>query len=64
MNVTVWSYADQFAISVLTDDLTLDDPHEATDAILREFNEIRSAAGISGPLIEIADALPVASAVR
>ena len=29
MNITVWSYVDQLAISVLTDDLTLDDPHEA-----------------------------------
>ncbi|HEY2500917.1 MAG TPA: wax ester/triacylglycerol synthase domain-containing protein, partial [Mycobacterium sp.] len=26
MNITVWSYVDQLAISVLTDDLTLDDP--------------------------------------
>jgi diacylglycerol O-acyltransferase / wax synthase len=30
MNITVWSYADQLAISVLTDARTLDDPHEAT----------------------------------
>ncbi len=32
MNITVWSYVDQLAISVLTDDRTLEDPHEATDA--------------------------------
>ncbi len=48
MNITVWSYVDQLAISVLTDDLTLDDPHEATDAMLDAFVEIRTAAGITG----------------
>lgn len=43
MNITVWSYVDQLAISVLTDDRTLEDPHEATDALLAAFAEIRSA---------------------
>ena len=47
MNITVWSYVDQLAISVLTDDLTLDDPHEATDAMIDAFIEIRKAAGLS-----------------
>src|ERR1700748_2491720 len=47
MNITVWSYVDQLAISVLTDDRTLDDPHEATDAMLEEFANIRAAAGIT-----------------
>lgn len=59
MNITVWSYVDQLNISVLTDGLTLDDPHEATDALLRAFAEIRSAAGISGAITEIGDALPL-----
>jgi hypothetical protein len=36
----VWSYADQLAISVLADDVTLVDPHEATDAMIDAFTEI------------------------
>jgi len=59
MNITVWSYVDQLSISVLTDDRTLDDPHEATDAMVRSFIEIRSAAGISEPLTEVAGILPL-----
>ena len=43
----MWSYVDQLAVSVLTDDLTLDDPHEATDATIDAFIEIRRAAGLS-----------------
>ncbi|WP_206428435.1 WS/DGAT/MGAT family O-acyltransferase [Mycolicibacterium stellerae] len=62
MNITVWSYVDQLAISVLTDDRTLDDPHEATDAMLEAFNEIRTAAGITGELRPVGSALPVAAA--
>ncbi len=46
MNITVWSYVDQINISVIADDLTLDDPHEATEAMINAFIEIRSAAGI------------------
>ncbi|MEW5812835.1 MAG: wax ester/triacylglycerol synthase family O-acyltransferase [Actinomycetota bacterium] len=60
MNITVWSYVDQLSISVLTDDRTLDDPHEATEALLSAFTEIRAAAGLSETLTPVADALPVA----
>jgi diacylglycerol O-acyltransferase / wax synthase len=62
MNITVWSYVDQLAISVLTDDLTLDDPHEATDAMIDAFVEIRSAAGLSGDLTPVGAAMPLAAA--
>ena len=55
MNITVWSYVDQLAISVLTDDLTLDDPHEATDAMIDAFIEIRRAAGLSADLTPVED---------
>ena len=64
MNITVWSYVDQLAISVLTDDLTLDDPHEATDAIVDAFIEIRSAAGLSNRLTPLDATLPLAAAAR
>jgi diacylglycerol O-acyltransferase len=63
MNITVWSYVDQLAISVLTDDLTLADPHEATDALIDEFREIRSAAGLSRELTPVGDTLPLAAAL-
>jgi diacylglycerol O-acyltransferase / wax synthase len=63
MNITVWSYVDQLAISVLTDDRTLDDPHEATDAMLDAFAEIRRAAGLSGELTPVGAALPLAVAL-
>jgi diacylglycerol O-acyltransferase len=46
VNITVWSYADQLGVAVLTDDQTFNDPHEATDAIRSAFAELRSAAGI------------------
>ena len=62
LNITVWSYVDQLAISVLTDDRTLDDPHEATDAMIDAFAEIRSAAGISGDLRPVDAAMPLAAA--
>jgi diacylglycerol O-acyltransferase len=62
LNITVWSYVDQLAVSVLTDDLTLDDPHEATDAMLDAFIEIRTAAGLSGDLTPVGDTLPLAAA--
>jgi WS/DGAT/MGAT family acyltransferase len=62
MNITVWSYVDQLAISVITDDRTLDDPHEATDAMLDAFTEIRTAAGITGELTPIGATLPLAAA--
>jgi diacylglycerol O-acyltransferase / wax synthase len=62
LNITVWSYVDQLAISVLTDDVTLIDPHEATDAMLDAFTEIRTAAGLSGELRSLSGALPLAVA--
>jgi diacylglycerol O-acyltransferase / wax synthase len=62
MNITVWSYVDQLAISVLTDDRTFEDPHEATDAMLEEFTEIRRAAGITDDLRPVGSALPLATA--
>lgn len=63
MNITVWSYVDQLSISVLTDDRTLKDPHEATDALLASFVEIRRAAGLSGDLTPVETAMPVAQAL-
>jgi diacylglycerol O-acyltransferase len=47
-NMTVWSYVDQVDISVLSDDRTFDDVHEATDAMVHELGEIRRAAGLPG----------------
>jgi diacylglycerol O-acyltransferase len=63
INITVWSYVDQLNISVLTDDLTLEDPHEATDAMVHAFAEIRRAAGISAELTEVTTAMAPATAV-
>lgn len=63
MNITVWSYVDQLAISVLTDDRTLTDPHEATDAMLDAFVGIRRAAGLSVDLTPVGAALPRAAAL-
>jgi diacylglycerol O-acyltransferase / wax synthase len=62
LNITVWSYVDQLAISVLTDDVTLVDPHEATDAMIDAFTEIRRAAGLSEQLRPLDAALPLAAA--
>jgi diacylglycerol O-acyltransferase / wax synthase len=62
MNITVWSYVDQLNISVLTDDRTLDDPHEATDALIRAFAEIRAAAGLLGELTPVGNVMPLAGA--
>jgi hypothetical protein len=62
LNITVWSYVDQLAISVLTDDVTLVDPHEATDAMIDSFTEIRRAAGLSEQLKSLGGALPLAAA--
>ena len=64
MNITVWSYVDQLSISVLTDDLTTDDPHEVTDAMVRSFIDIRTAAGCSEELTDLGAALPLAGAQR
>jgi diacylglycerol O-acyltransferase / wax synthase len=64
LNITVWSYVDQLAISVLTDDVTLVDPHEATDAMIDAFTEIRRAAGLSEQLRSLGATLPLASAAN
>jgi hypothetical protein len=53
MNIAVWNYVDQLNISVLTDDRTLDDPHEASDAIIHASADIRRAAGLSVELTEV-----------
>jgi WS/DGAT/MGAT family acyltransferase len=45
-NMTVWSYVDQVDISILSDDKTFNDIHEATDAMMHGLNEIRLAAGL------------------
>jgi diacylglycerol O-acyltransferase / wax synthase len=63
INVTVWSYVDQLNISVIGDDRTLADTHEATDAMIHAFSEIRSASGLSGKLTEVRSAMPQAAPV-
>lgn len=50
LNITVWSYADQLNISVLSDTLTVKDAHEVTTAMVDEFITIRRAAGLSEEL--------------
>ena len=57
INITVWSYVDEFNISVITDGATVDDPHEITQAMLDEFVEIRKAAGLSADLSVIDKAM-------
>ncbi|MDT5332912.1 MAG: diacylglycerol O-acyltransferase / wax synthase [Mycobacterium sp.] len=47
VNMTVWSYVDQLDIAVLSDDQTFKDPHEATDAMVHAFGEIRRACGLA-----------------
>jgi diacylglycerol O-acyltransferase / wax synthase len=49
VNITVWSYVDQLGVAVLTDDQTFNDPHEATDALVDAFGELRCTAGLSTP---------------
>ena len=49
VNMTVWSYVDQLDISVLSDDQTFKDPHEATDAMIHAFGEIRRACDLGEP---------------
>ena len=58
LNITVWSYVDQLNISVLSDDATVDDPHEVTDGMIQEFREIRRVAGLSGELTPVDAAMP------
>jgi diacylglycerol O-acyltransferase / wax synthase len=57
LNITVWSYVDQLNVSVLADGATVDDPHEVTEAIIDEFIEIRSAAGLSEKLTVVEAAM-------
>lgn len=63
LNVTVWSYVDQLNISILTDDQSVRDPHEVTDAMVHAFTEIRKAAGLSDKLTSVQTALAAAKAV-
>ena len=60
VNITVWSYVDQMGFAVLTDDQTFGDVHEATDALVRAFVEIRRAAGLSEDLAVVETAMPAA----
>lgn len=60
-NMTVWSYVDQVDIAVLSDDRTFTDVHEATDAMVRAFGEIRLAAGFSDGLQTLPTAMPAAT---
>jgi diacylglycerol O-acyltransferase / wax synthase len=57
LNITVWSYVDQLNVSVLSDGATLEDPHELTDAMVKAFVEIRSAAGLSEELTVVEGAM-------
>jgi diacylglycerol O-acyltransferase / wax synthase len=63
VNITVWSYADQLSISVLTDGVTTDDPHEITDALTEAFTELRSAAGHTSNLSTADSATTTATAL-
>ncbi|OBI79876.1 wax ester/triacylglycerol synthase family O-acyltransferase [Mycobacterium sp. 1245805.9] len=58
INITVWSYVDQLNVSVIADDRTVADTHEVTDAMVRAFSEIRTAAGLSGELTAVEGAMP------
>ena len=61
-NMTVWSYVDQVDISVLSDDRTFSDVHEASEALVRSFAELRRAAGYSGDPSEVDTAMAPARA--
>jgi diacylglycerol O-acyltransferase / wax synthase len=63
LNITVWSYVDQFNISVLADDQTVRDPHEVTDALVRSFGDIRRAAGFSTAQTSVPTAMELATPV-
>ncbi|MGE4363111.1 MAG: WS/DGAT domain-containing protein, partial [Mycolicibacterium sp.] len=60
-NMTVWSYVDQVDIAVLSDDRTFDEPHEATSAVTRAFDELRRACGLARATA-VESAMPPASA--
>jgi len=57
LNITVWSYVDQFNVSMLSDGATLLDPHELTDEMINAFVEIRRAAGLSELLTVVENAM-------
>ena len=61
--MTVWSYVDQVDISILSDDETFGDIHEATDAMIHGLAEIRTAAGLP-PLRNVDTAMAPARAAR
>ncbi len=61
-NMTVWSYVDQVDISVLSDDCTFGDIHEATDAMLHGLAEIRESAGLPAELRAVESAMAPATA--
>jgi hypothetical protein len=61
--MTVWSYVDQVDISVLSDDRTFSDVHEASEALVRSFAELRRAAGYSGDPTEVDTAMAAAAQV-
>lgn len=56
-NMTVWSYVDQVDISILSDDLTFNDVHQATDAMIHGLAEIRRAAGLPAELSTVCTAM-------
>lgn len=56
-NMTVWSYVDQVDISILSDDQTFADIHEATDAMIHSLIEIRRAAGLPAELSTVGTAM-------
>jgi WS/DGAT/MGAT family acyltransferase len=62
-NMTVWSYVDQLDIAVLSDDRTFNDTHEATDAMIHAFREIRRACGLAD-LTAVGTAMAPATAAR
>jgi diacylglycerol O-acyltransferase len=62
LNITVWSYVDQLDVSVLSDDRTFNDVHEATDALVHAFGEIRRAAGLPGDPTVVDTAMAPANA--
>ena len=60
-NMTVWSYVDQLDIAIPSDDQTFTDIHEATDAMVRAFADIRAAAGFSDGVCTVGTAMPPAA---
>jgi hypothetical protein len=62
VNITVWSYVDQLNISVLADDQTFTDVHQATDAMVHAFAEIRDAQGLGAELTTVPTAMAPATA--